>query len=714
MKQVLQYPKRNGLTLAECPRPGCKPGGLVVKNHCSLISPGTERAIMDLAEKNLMSKARSRPDLVKQVIDKARTEGIASTFNKVQARLKAPIPLGYSSAGTVVEVAADVTEFAVGDRVACAGFGYASHAEHVYVPRNLAVRLPQGIDFEQGSFVTLGAIALWGVRQAAVTLGERVAVIGMGLLGQLTVQILKASGCQVIAVDIDEQRLKEALRFEPALAVNLSEATAAKAILHYTAGVGVDVTLITAATKSNEPLEFAAQIARDRARVTIVGDVRMEVPRKAFYDKELTLVMSRSYGPGRYDPIYEERGIDYPAGYVRWTENRNMSAFLELVAAGKVDVKSLTTASYPIEHALTAFERIENEKVLGVLLNYDVATEEATPATITRSSAPTKGEIAVGFLGAGLFATGVLLPALSQNPLFHRTLLYSPTPHRARAAADQFDFAGIANSEAEVLEGADIGTVFVATPHNCHAEQIMRALEAGKNVFVEKPLCLTLEELAEIRRLQSERGTTLMVGFNRRYSSCTRLMHRELARRTSPAIINYSLNPGFIDKNSWVHDDKIGGGRIIGEACHFIDLICHLLDARVSQVRTTSIMSAKGRYQVDDNVQIQLTMSDGSIATITYAAMGDRSYPKESLEIFADGAVITMSDWQRVEHFVGGRRRSLYRGSMDKGFRAEMTALAAVIRSGRPAEELEADFHSSLVALEARRSLAEGGAILIA
>ncbi len=713
MRQVLQYPKRGGLTVADCPHPGLKPGGIVVENHCSLISPGTERAIIDLAEKSLVNKARSRPDLVRQVIDKARREGLASTLAKVQSRLKAPIPLGYSAAGRVVEVAPDVHEFSVGDRVACAGFGYACHAERVFVPHNLAVMLPPKLGFDEGAFVTLGAIALWGVRQAQVSVGERVAVIGLGLLGQLTQQILSAAGCQVIVIDLDQQRLDEAARFAPALLVNAADPTAAEAVKQFTGGSGVDAVIITAATKSNEPILLAATIARDRGRVVIVGDVKMEIPRKPFYEKELTLTMSRSYGPGRYDPTYEERGVDYPIGQVRWTENRNMRAFLDLVAAGKVDVKSLVTAEYRIDEAATAFERMEAEKVLGLLLRYAPEEEAESTAREKRAFAPTSGKIRVGFLGAGIFASGVLLPALMRNAQCERSLLYSATPYRARAAAEQFKFAATADSEEELLTDSTIDAVIIATPHNCHARQTMRALEAGKHVLVEKPMCLTLDELEAIKAAQAASGCAVMVGFNRRYAAASKALAAALSGRAAPAIVNYTVNAGFIDKDNWVHDDTIGGGRIIGEGCHFIDLICHLLQARVRTVRAVAIAATKGRYQADDNVQLQLEMSDGSIAAITYTAMGAPSFSKETLQIICDGTALRLTDFKLVEHFREGGTRRLYKGSMDKGFDSELTAFFTVIRDGQSQENLESFYHAMRATLQARRALSLGSAIAV-
>ncbi len=711
MKQVLQYPRKEGLLLEECPLPACKPNGIVVDNRYSLISPGTERAIIDLASQSLAGKARSRPDLVKQVLDKVRTEGLLNTLNKVRARLNSPIPLGYSSSGVVVETAAGVHEFSVGDRVACAGFGYACHAEQIYVPQNLAVHLPNGLSFQEGAFVTLGAIALWGVRQAATTLGERVAVIGLGLLGQITVQLLKASGCSVIGIDIDQQRMTETSRFGADLLINSSDELAGKAIAQFTDGLGVDAVIITAATKSNQPIVFAAQICRDRGRVTVVGDVSMQLPRKPFYDKELSLNLSRSYGPGRYDPSYEEHGNNYPIGYVRWAENRNMRAFLDLVASGRVDVKSLISDTYEIANADIAFARIETEKVLGVLLQYSETIIERR-VIATKSSLPSKSEsIAVGFLGAGNFSTGVLMPALQGNKAISLQSLYSATPHKARAVADQYRFANIAESEAALIEDPALGAVFIATPHNLHAGQVVCALEAHKHVFVEKPLCLTTSELNRIRGAYSKSGTALMVGFNRRYSICASKIKQHLAGRTGPVVFNYTINAGFIPKQSWIQDDTIGGGRILGEVCHFIDLMTHLLDAKVESVRTTSICGSRGQFLADDNIVVNLSLSDGSVGVVIYTAMGDKGYPKEALEIFAAGEVLSMVEFRDLTIHSNGKTRSLYHGAMNKGFDAELDEFVRMIKSGQSSTAAETFFHSTETTIAAVQSLRTGETI---
>jgi predicted dehydrogenase/D-arabinose 1-dehydrogenase-like Zn-dependent alcohol dehydrogenase len=711
VKQVLQYPHKSGLTLADCPTPGCKPQGVVVNNRYSLISAGTERAIMDMASQNLIGKARSRPDLVRQVLGKIRSEGLFATIDKVRARLETPIPLGYSCAGIVAQVGEGVHDLSVGDRAACAGFGYASHAEQVFVPQNLTVTIPTNVSFEEGAFTTLGAIALWGVRQSKAALGETVVVIGLGLLGQLTLQILKAAGCRVAAVDIDAQRLDEAARFGADLLVNLNDAHATQAVWQFTDGRGADAAIITAATASNQPIAFAADTCRDRGQVTVVGNVGMAAPRKAFYDKELTLNIARSYGPGRYDRSYEECGQDYPLGFVRWTERRNMQAFLELVSQGKVDVKSLITAAYDIDHIEEAYQRIAAQSVLGVLLHYPQSDSARTPAIAKSTHSISRGDVRIGFLGAGSFATGVLLPALKRQHGCRLTTIYSPTPHKARFAADRFGFASVANSEQEVMSHSDVDLLFIATPHHCHAEQVLSALQAGKGVFVEKPLCLTGAEWQDLKETYDKHLSPLIVGFNRRYSVCTERIKAVLAARQAPLMFNYTVNAPFIPANTWLQDDKLGGGRIIGEVCHFIDFITHITNATVTIVKTTSISQVKRSYLADDNVVIHLTLSDGSAGTITYTTLGSAPYPKETLQIFSDGAVLHLSDFKLLQIYRGGKRKTLYDGAMDKGFAAELSHVLDVCRSGQPSSEVESYFHSSLAAILTRRSLRTGRTI---
>lgn len=714
MKQVLQYPRKDGLAVEEVPFPGCKPQGIIVDNRISLISAGTERAIIDLASKSLAGKAYARPDLVRQVLGKIKSEGLFNTLNKLRSRLNTPIPLGYSSSGVIAEVGDSVHNFAVGDRVACAGFGYACHANRIYVPANLAVALPSGLSHEEGSFVTLGAIALWGVRQSGVTLGDRVAVIGLGLLGQLTAQILTAAGCQVIGLDIDQERLAEVERFNIDIAINSGDAHAEKAVRQFTDGRGVDAVLITAATSSNQPLELAAAICRDRGKITVIGNVKMDLPRKPFYEKELTINLSRSYGPGRYDLVYEEQGIDYPYGFVRWTENRNMQSFLELVATGKVDLKPLMTTVYDIADADQAFQMVTARRVLGVLLKYPEICETRSINISTRSTTTPRTSANVGFLGAGSFATGVLLPALKRAKGYSLTKLYSTTPHKARFAADQFGFSSVAESEEEIYLDPNIDLIFIATPHNCHARQVLKGLQAGKSVFVEKPLCLTITELEQIASAYSEYPMPLTVGFNRRYSTCARKIKALLDGRHNPLMFNYIVNAGFIPKENPLHDDNIGGGRIIGETCHFIDLIAHLTSSTITRVQCNSVSQQKGNFLLDDNIVISLSLSDGSTGTITYTALGDKSFPKEILHIFVDGSVLSMSDFKSLELNQGGRQTCLYRGAMDKGFNGELERFLKLHLDGQPPMEAETYFHSSLVSIMARTSLKTGQSLTIA
>ncbi len=519
----------------------------------------------------------------------------------------------------------------------------------------------------------------------------------------------------MIGIDIDQQRLDETVRFGAELLVNSSNDNAERSIWHFTEGFGADAVLITAATKSNQPVEFAAAIARDRARIVAVGDVAMNVPRKAFYEKELSLRLSRSYGPGRYDSSYEEQGHDYPIGYVRWSENRNMRSFLDLVASGRVDVKALISDTVAIADAEAAFQRIEAEKVLGILLKYeeDSISHSVGISTPAISKREITDFIEASFVGAGNFASGVLLPVLQKHPSFRLNKLYTATPGKAVAMSKQFAFHGTADSLDEVISDEESDIIFIATPHNLHAQQVIASLKAGKAVFVEKPLCLTNDELSEIREAQEQSCVPLMVGFNRRFAPATKALMQELRECTTPMILNYTINAGFIPKSSWIQDDKVGGGRIRGEVCHFIDLASQITSARAEQIYTQGVTGSKGGYLTTDNVTLQCRMSTGSIVNITYTAMGDKSYPKESIVVFSEGRVLALTDFRHCEVTADGKTKTLYSGSQNKGFAGEIDHLAHIVENGQSVAELNSYFHSTAAALAAVDSLHTGRPVAV-
>jgi len=596
LKQVLQYNRAKSPTLVEVPTPQMKGKGLIVNNHASLISIGTEKQMIELSQMSLLGKARRRPDLVRQVLDKVKTEGLATTYNKVMGRLNTPTPLGYSSAGVVSEVHSTVDRFAVGDRVACAGFGYACHAETVFVPGNLAVKIPENVTFEEASFVTVGAIALQGVRIADNKLGETVAVIGLGLLGQIVCMLLSASGCRVIGVDIDMSKLELAKK-SGAIDAFLSDSTTAGKLLDLTAGKGADSVIITAASNSVGPVELAGKICREKGKVVVVGAVKMNIPRKSYYEKELEILMSRSYGPGRYDYAYEEGGQDYPFGYVRWTENRNMRAFLDLISAGKIDIKSLITHRYDITEAGAAYELVSGnstETVLGVILNYPETNKRSTTTEATIKTVPTITEISnckvgVGFVGAGGFASGVLLPIVKSIEKFERLAIMSGSGVSAANSAEMFGFKKAVSTIDEMLTDNSINTLFIANRHNQHAEFITKAIQNNKAVFVEKPLCMNQKELTEITKSYADNPVPLMVGFNRRFAPLVQKMKCLTAQLKYPVSMHYRINAGFIPENSWIQDEESGGGRIIGEVCHFVDLLCYLAGSAPIKVTADSL-----------------------------------------------------------------------------------------------------------------------------
>jgi polar amino acid transport system substrate-binding protein len=683
MKQVLQHVRSRRLELADVPEPACKSGGILVRNAVSLISAGTEKMVIDFAGKSMLGKARERPDLVRQVLDKVKKDGVMPTVQTVLSRLDQPIALGYSCAGVVEAAGRDAGEFAVGDRVACAGMGYASHAEAIFVPKNLSVAIPEGVSFEDASYVTLGAIALQGVRIADVKLGERVAVIGLGLLGQLSVQILKAAGCRVIGIDLDPAKTALALELGADACVLRSDDVAA-ALDAFTGGHGADAVVVAAAADSNDPIELAGEIARDRAVVSMVGAVRMDIPRKVYYEKELQLRLSRSYGPGRYDPEYEEGGRDYPIGYVRWTERRNMEEFLRLVATGQVTPSRLTTHRFTIERAEDAYAIVTGEDrqpFLGVLLSYPETTQAAGARRMLelRARPRKEGKAGVGFIGAGNFARAVLLPRFARAADAAMVGVATATGANARTTGDKFGFGYCTTDMGRLLADDSVDAVVIATRHDSHARFAADALRAGKAVFVEKPLAIDEAGLSEVLEAQAESGGLLTVGFNRRFSPLVKEMRDGFAS-AGPLAITYRVNAGYIPPESWIHAPDQGGGRIIGEVCHFVDLVQYLTGDEPVEAFAHSVGGAEGALH--DTVAITLRFRGGSVAGIQYYSTGDKSYAKERVEVFGGGRIAVLDDFRQLTLSQGGRRRTAKRLSQDKGFDQEVAAFLTAVRGG--------------------------------
>jgi predicted dehydrogenase/threonine dehydrogenase-like Zn-dependent dehydrogenase len=682
MKQVLQNVRSGRREVPDLPEPQAKSGGVVVRNHASLISAGTEKIAIDFAGMSVLGKARARPDLVRQVLDKAKKEGLGPTLQTVLTRLDQPIPLGYSCAGVVEHVGRGAEEFAVGDRVACAGMGYASHAGSVFVPKNLTVKVPDNVSLEDASYVTLGAIALQGVRTADVRLGDNVAVIGLGLLGQLTVQILKANGCRVIGIDLDPAKVGLALRLGADAAVARS-GEVDSAIGAFTGGIGVDAVIITAATDSNDPVELAGEICRDRGAVSMVGAVKMDIPRKVYYDKELQLRLSRSYGPGRYDAEYEERGRDYPIGYVRWTERRNMQEFLRLVSTGQVTPAELTTHRFSIDEAEQAYAMITGEDrqpFLGVVLTYPEVADSQRVRTLRLSNAAVAGDrVGVGFIGAGNFAKGVLLPRFKGVADAALVGVATATGMNAKTTGDKFGFAYCTTDTAELLRDDSINAVVVATRHGSHAHFVAGALRAGKAVFVEKPLAIDEQGLQQVLEAQHESGQLLTVGFNRRFSPLAMAI-REAFTDAGPLAITYRVNAGYIPPEVWVHDPEDGGGRIIGEACHFVDFVHSLVGADLVEVFAYGL---GGHTAVlHDTVTIALRYADGSVANINYFSTGDKSFAKERVEVYGGGGTAVLDDFREVVISRNGKRKRMRRMAQSKGYDEEVAAFLRAVRTG--------------------------------
>jgi len=693
MKQVIQNFKTGDLFVDEVPPPSLAGGMVLVANRYSLISAGTERSTVKVAKAGLLGKARQRPDLVAQVLQNIKKEGLKATLEKVKTKLDTLKALGYSTAGEVIAYMDDDHSFRPGDRVACAGQDYASHAEIVSVPRNLVARIPDNVSFEEASFTTLGAIALQGVRQADPRLGEKVAVIGLGLLGQITCQLLKAAGCRVAGIDISEKLLELARELGADAALHRNDTDLTARLNAFTQGHGFDSIIITAAADSNDPIELAGEIARKKGRVVVVGAVRMEVPRDPhYYRKELDLRMSCSYGPGRYDPSYEEHGQDYPYGYVRWTEQRNMEAFLDLIAQGKVNVKRLISHVFDIENAAAAYDIVlgkVKEPHSGILLKYTPGDQpHKSIIRLSSGAAAGTGGIHVGVIGAGSFAQNYLIPYMRSWGA-HLTTVVTSRGITAKNVAGKFSFANASSDSQDIFSDRQINTIFIATPHNTHAEYVEKALQAGKSVFVEKPLALNAGELEAITQQMEQHGGRLMVGFNRRFSPVANALKSAFGRPAQPLVINYRVNAGFIPKEHLIQDPATGGGRIVGEACHFIDLMQYFTGSLPIKVYASCINGDNDKLPNEDNVCIIIHFSDGSIGTLTYVASGDKSLPKERVEIFGDGKVGIIDDFKKGELHQNNKVKTL--NLQGKGHKEEVQAFLQAVSTGGP---MPVDFES--------------------
>ncbi len=700
MKQIVQHQKTGDILVEEMPTPQCLPGGILVRVACSAISAGTEKTSVSNAKSTLLERARKQPDQVRLVLDFIKKEGIASTFRRVQNKLDSFKTLGYSLSGTVIESLTD--EFSVGDRVACGGAGYAVHSEIITVPRNLAAKLPESVEFADAAYCTIASIAMQGVRQADVRLGESVAVIGLGLIGQITIQLLKASGCRVVGMDINSS-LFDISRASGADEVFLSSADEVKRIRAASGGSGFDAVLLTAGTSSNEPVEIALQIARKRGKVVVVGAVGMNLPRSPFYEKEIDFKISCSYGPGRYDPNYEELGSDYPAAFVRWTENRNMQSVLQLLSERKLNFKLLTTHRFDMEKAADAYDIITGkvqEKHLGVLLEYPERPQANAPKAPVACAK--SGKVAISFIGAGAFAQSMLLPPIKASGADLVTVTTS-TPSNAASIAKRYGFSEASTDSFAAIASPDSNLAFCATRHDSHAQYVMKAIESAKPIFVEKPLCTSVEQLLDIEKALAKRPSPIMVGFNRRFSRSFVAIDEFFSGRTEPMMIKYRVNAGFIPKTHWLYQPGQGDGRIVGEACHFIDCMVFLAKSMPVRVFAESISSNNPDTFNKDNAAITIKFADGSLGVLEYVANGDSALPKEYCEVSSGQSSAVMSNFQSVELYRAGKLKKVNFDGR-KGIDEEVAAVIEAVRSGRqmpiPYEQIRAVTLSTFAALE--------------
>ena len=720
MLQLLQQIKSGEIELVETPPPQLAAGSVRVRTYASLISAGTEKYVLEMGRKSLLGKASARPDLVRQVVEKARKEGWLNTFYGVRARLESPAPLGYSAAGVVEAVGTEVTDISLGDRVAIAGAGYANHAEINCVPQNLVVKLPSSVGFDDAAYTTVASIALQGVRLARPQMGEFCVVVGLGLVGLVLVQLLRANGCRVIGVDLDPRKIELGLKTGMEKGVQAGEPDAAQAVSNFTAGRGADRVFICAATESSQPIEFAGEVARNKGQVVVVGNVGMNVPRRIYYEKELELKVSMSYGPGRYDPSYEEGGVDYPYEFVRWTERRNMEAFVQLMAGGGLNVSRLTTHRFRFEDALQAYSLIENgsEPYVGMLLQYDVE-KQASPVVRLKTLAdgPAASTLRVGFVGAGNYARLHLLSHLSEHRDAVLTGLATATGVSARSQGDKHGFAFSTTDPDKVLTDEDADAVFIATRHATHAEYAIRALGAGKHVFVEKPMVVSEEQLEQLieayESANSVRPVALMVGLNRRFAPMT-LRIKEACARSGPLQMCYRVNSGPIPTDHWWHLPEEGGGALVGEMCHFLDVMQFLCDERPAAVQAQNLRLQSNTLADDDNLVITVTFEGGSVGVLCYNTVGSKAYSKEHLQVFGGGKTAVLDDFRRLYVASGGRTRRTKSFNQDKGQKNQINQVVDDFRSGRSPIEFQQLVDNMKTVFAARSSLRTGERVTLA
>lgn len=689
MKQILQNLKTGKTELGDIPCPNVGRGQVLIQTKASLISAGTERMLVDFGKASMLNKARQQPEKVKMVLEKVNIDGLFATIDAVQSKLGQPLSLGYCNAGVVVAVGAGVTEFVEGDRVASNGH----HAEMVKVPKNLCVKIPEGVTDEAAAFTVLSAIALQGIRLVKPELGEYVAVVGLGLIGLVTLQLLRAQGCQVLGIDFDENKLALARKFG-AVTVNPAKGEDSVAAgMAFSSNRGVDAVLITAATQSNDPVSHAAQMSRKRGRIVLVGVTGLNLKRSEFFEKELTFQVSCSYGPGRYDKHYEDDGIDYPFGFVRWTEQRNFEAVLAMLADGRIDVQSMVSHRFDFNDAIQAYDVLTKDRlVLGIVLNYSSLLEPLRQRTIAFGEAPSHltGEPVLGVLGAGNYASRVLVPAFKKAGANLGVILTSGGVSGAHFGK-KMGFSSVSTDEAEIFGDPAINTVVIATRHDSHANFVIKAIETGKHVFVEKPLALRLEDIDSIQKAWNQRASIsdkmplIMIGFNRRFSPLVEKMKSLLKPVKVPKAFIYTCNAGAIPADHWTQNAEMGGGRLVGEACHFVDMLRYLADSPISKFQVMTMGRNSAMSVIDDKAVISLQFEDGSIGTIQYFANGGKRFPKERVEVFTSDSVLQLDNYRVLRGFAwpGFNKKSLW--AQDKGQDGCVNAFLDAIRDGNEA-----------------------------
>jgi len=679
LKQL--FIKGGGVVVDEVPCPSCPARGVLVKNHYSLISVGTESMLLRGEQGGIIEKVKKQPQLIQKAFESVKNAGIMHTIELVKDEQGKIIPLGYSTAGVVIQVGHECSKFTVGQNVACAGAGIANHSEYVAVPENLCTVIPVELSLKEGAFTTVGSIAMQGVRQGRISLGENVAVIGLGLLGLLTVQILKASGANVIGVDLDPGRMEFARREYGIEVISADDEKLPDFVMAWSGGIGVDCALITAATSANQPVEQAVNIARRKGRIVVVGAVGMNIPRSPFYEKELEFTISCSYGPGRYDPVYEERGVDYPIDYIRWTENRNMGEFLRLIKTKKINVLQLVTYEHKLEDATAAFEDVVSieKKPIGVLLEYKAEDVRFINKLVIDSVPRIKKVVNFAMVGCGNHAASALLPAISQIDEMDLIAVVGKTGKSSQNLGKKYGAQYCTTNYDEVIQDPNVDMVIIATRHDLHYDMIMSAISAGKDIFVEKPVALSMQELVDIYEALEKNPVNFTVGHNRRFSTFSQKAKTALSRLARPFFIDYQINAGFFSRSHWIHDPEEGGGRIVGEMCHFIDLANFFVGTDMVKMNIQAMPVNQGTVIAEDNVALELQYSDGSMAIITYISLGNMKYPKEKIQIHANRSTISIDNFESIEFFgVDERNKSI--SKPDKGFKEQFVEFTRKIK----------------------------------